>query len=105
MIISNSELTALIGKLTYDKNTAMAYGAALAVFRDDKEPCTVDDVAEIVNNAMHRKKVKRLALFEKVLCSRIYKMYHDESIDPPPPLPKMSSSDDIGRWNKEWRVE
>lgn len=32
MIISNVELAALVGKLTGNKNTAMAYGAALAVF-------------------------------------------------------------------------
>ena len=105
MIISNYELATLIGKLTGDKNTSMAYGAALAVFRDENDPCTVDDIAEIVSQATHRKKRKRLALFEKELCKRIYQMYHDESIDSIPPLPKMSGSGDIERWNKEWSVE
>lgn len=52
MNISNYELAVLIGELTGSKTTSMSYGAALAVFRDDSEPCTVDDVAELLRGAM-----------------------------------------------------
>lgn len=101
MIISNYELATLIGKLTGNKNTAMAYGAALAVFRDEKDPCTVDDIAEIVSHATRRKKGKRLAEFERLLCREIkLQCYGDE---PLPPLPKMGGNDDIEHWNNEWR--
>lgn len=102
MIISNYELAALVGKLTGNKNTAMAYGAALAVFRDDKEPCTVDDIAEIVTHATHRKKGKKLALFEKELCKRIYRIYYDEPIYP---IPTIQHNGDAECWNKEWGDE
>lgn len=98
MNISNYELAVLIGELTGSKTKSMSYGAALAVFRDDSKPCTVDDVAEILRGAMQyssMRKGKKLAEFEKSLCTAIYeRCYHNESI---PPLP------DVGRGelNKE----
>lgn len=91
MNISNYELGVLIGELTGSKTTSMSYGAALAVFRDDSKPCTVDDVAEILRSAMQhpsRRKGKKLAEFERSLCTAIYDTcYHNESI---PPLPEGS---------------
>lgn len=90
MNISNYELAVLIGELTGSKTTSMSYGAALAVFRDDSKPCTVDDVAELLRGAMQhpsRKKGKKIAEFERSLCTAIYdKCYHNESI---PPLPNV----------------
>lgn len=59
MIISNYELAVLIGELTGSKITSMSYGAALAVFRDDSEPCTVDDVAELLRGAMRHTSMKK----------------------------------------------
>lgn len=100
MIISNYELAALIGELTGSKTTSMTYGAALTVFRDDSEPCTVDDVAELLRGAMRpssKKKGKKLAEFERLLCAALReKCYHN---DPIPPLPEVNSE----KWNKEWR--
>lgn len=78
MIISNYELAALIGELTGSKITSMSYGAALAVFRDDSEPCTVDDVAELLRGALREK------------------CYHNDAFSP---LPEVNSE----KWNKEWR--
>lgn len=72
----------------------MSYSAALAVFRDDSKPCTVDDVAEILRGAMQhpsRKKSKKLAEFERSLCTAMYeKFYHNESI---PSLPDVGSEE------------
>lgn len=96
MNISNYELAVLIGELTGSKTTSMSYGAALAVFRDDSKPCTVDDVAELLRGAMQhpsrkKKKGKKLAEFERSLCTAIYdKCYHNESI---PPLPDVGSGE------------
>jgi len=100
MIISNYELAALIGELTGSKITSMSYGAALAVFRDDSEPCTVDDVAELLRGAMRHtsmKKGKKLAEFERLLCAALReKCYHNDAFFP---LPEVNSE----KWNKEWR--
>ena len=94
MNISNYELAVLIGKLTGSKTTSMSYGAALAVFRDDSKPCTVDDVAELLRGAMQhpsRRKGKKLAEFQRSLCTAIYEMcYNNESI---PPLPDVGSGE------------
>lgn len=99
MIISNVELAALIGELTGSKITSMSYGAALAVFRDDSKPCTVDDVAELLRGAMQhpsRKRGKKLAEFVRSLCTALYEeCYHNEPI---PPLPDVGSE----KWNIEW---
>lgn len=101
MVISNYELAALIGELTGSKTTSMTYGAALAVFRDDSEPCTVDDVAELLRGAMRpssKKKGKKLAEFERLLCAALReKCYRSEPI---PTLPEVGSK----KWNKEWTV-
>lgn len=100
MIISNYELAALIGELTGSKITSMSYGAALAMFRDDSEPCTVDDVAELLRGAMSsssRKKGKKIAEFERLLCTEIHEKYDHN--DPIYPLPEVNSE----TWNKEWR--
>lgn len=78
MVISNVELAALIGELTGSKITSMSYGAALAVSRDDSEPCTVADVAEL-------------------LCSALHETFDHN--DPIYPLPEVNSE----TWNKEWR--
>lgn len=92
MNISNYELAVLIGYITGSKTTSMSYGAALAVFRDDSKPCTVDDVAELLRGAMQHPKMrkgKKLAEFERSLCTAIYEQcYHNESI---PPLPELGS--------------
>ena len=94
MNISNYELAVLIGELTGSKTTSMSYGAALAVFRDDSKPCTVDDVAELLRGAMQhpkRRKGKKIAEFERSLCIAIYEQcYHNESI---PPLPDVGSGE------------
>ena len=94
MNISNYELAVLIGELTGSKTTSISYGAALAVFRDDSKPCTVDDVAEILRGAMqHPSRItgKKLAEFQRSLCTAIYEMcYNNEFI---PPLPDVESGD------------
>lgn len=102
MIISNVELAALIGELTGSKITSMSYGAALAVSRDDSEPCTVDYVAELLRSAMSsssRKKGKKIAEFERLLCTALHEK-HDHN-DPIYPLPEMNSE----KWDKEWGVK
>ena len=72
MIISNYELAVLIGELTGSKTTSMSYGAALAVFRDDSKPCTVDDVAEILRGAMqHPARKIKVAEYERSLFTAI----------------------------------
>ena len=95
MNISNYELAVLIGELTGSKTTSISYGAALAVFRDDSKPCTVDDVAELLRGAMQhpnrRKGKKKIAEFERSLCTAIYEQcYHNESI---PPFPDVGSGE------------
>ena len=95
MNISNYELAVLIGELTGSKTTSISYGAALAVFRDDSKPCTVDDVAELLRGAMQhpsriKGKKKKIAEFERSLCTAIRKCYHNESI---PPLPDVGSGE------------
>lgn len=100
MVISNVELAALIGELTGSKITSMSYGAALAVSRDDSEPCTVDNVAELLRSAMSsssRKKGKKIAEFERLLCSALHETFDHN--DPIYPLPEVNSE----TWNKEWR--
>lgn len=89
MNISNYELAILIGELTGSKTTSMAYRAALAIIRDDSKPCTVDEVAEILRDAMQQP--EKIVEFERSLCTAIYeRYYHNESI---PPLPDVGSGE------------
>ena len=65
------------------------------MFRDDSKPCTVDDVAELLRGAMQYPSIskgkKKIAEFERSLCTAIYeKGYHNESI---PPLPDVGSGE------------